>query len=146
MAAPSLRRLIELPGVADLERAAVLKPLPEIGELRPPDPAIDACAKALFGLTPDEAEATPRPENWDGIEDRPIARQVAAFEAAGWDVTDNKRRPLRVLVYFSQPLWLALRGVAGALPFDAEARDPQAEDSHAWGSTLAAEAARFRKR
>jgi len=41
---------------------------------------------------------------------------AAAFEAAGWDVTDDKRRPLRVLGHFSAPMWLAVRGVAGALP------------------------------
>jgi hypothetical protein len=146
MPALPLRRLIDLPGVADLERAAVLKPLPGIGEVRPPDPAIDECARALFGLTPDEAEATPRPEDWDGIEDRPIARQVAAFEDAGWDVTDNKRRPLRVLVYFNQPLWLAIRGVAGSLPFHAQPDSDPSDGSAAWGSDLAAEAARFRKR
>ena len=38
----------------------------------------------------------------------------AAFEDAGWDVTDDKRRPLRVLGHFSGPLWLAVRGVAPA--------------------------------
>ena len=141
-----LRRLLDLPGVADLERAAVLKPLPAIGEIRTADPDVDACARTLFGLTPDEAEAIARPEDWDGIEDRPLPRQVAAFENAGWDVTDNKRRPLRVLAYFSAPLWLALRGVAGQLPYQAE---PQPEDEtrpQEWGSNLAAEAARFRKR
>jgi hypothetical protein len=143
MSAP-LRRLFDLPGVAELERAAVLKPLPGIGEVRPPDPEIDACAKALFGLTPDEAEAVKRPDDWDGIEDRPIPRQVAAFEDAGWDVTDNKRRPLRVLTYFSGPLWLAIRGVAGQLPFAAE---PEEHDhSEDWGSNLAADASKFRKR
>ena len=39
--------------------------------------------------------------------------QVAAFEAAGWDVTDDKRRPLRMLRQFGAPLWLAIHGVAG---------------------------------
>ena len=145
MSAP-LRRLFDLPGVAELERAAVLKPLPGIGEVRPPDPEVDACAKALFGLTPDEAEAVPRPDDWDGIEDRPIARQVAAFEDAGWDVTDNKRRPLRVLADFSAPLWLALRGVAGELPYQADPGPPDDDHPNAWGSDLAAEAAKFRKR
>jgi hypothetical protein len=141
-----LRRLFELTGVAELERAAVLKPLPAIGEVRPPDPEIEACAKDLFGLTPDEAEAVPRPDDWDGIEDRPIPRQVAAFEEAGWDVTDNKRRPLRVLAYFSAPLWLALRGVAGHLPFQPEPEPDNGDRPESWGSDLAAEAARFRKR
>jgi hypothetical protein len=146
MPVPPLRRLIDLPGVADLEHAAVLKPLPEIGETRPADPAIDEVAKALFGLTPDEAEATPRPDDWDDIEYRPIPRQVAAFEAAGWDLTDNKRRPLRVLIYFNQPLWLAIRGVAGTLPFHAQPDTDPSDGSADWGSNLAAEASRFRKR
>jgi hypothetical protein len=141
-----LRRLFDMPGVADLERAAVLRPLPAIGEARASDPEIDACAKALFGLTPDEAEAVPRPDDWDGIEERPIPRQVAAFEEAGWDVTDNRRRPLRVLAYFSAPLWLALRGVAGLLPYQAEPEAPGDDRPAAWGSNLAAEADKFRKR
>jgi len=38
------------------------------------------------------------------------------LEAEGWDVTDDKRRPLRMLGQFSSQLWLALRGVAGTLP------------------------------
>jgi len=69
------------------------------------------------------------------------AEFFAAFEAEGWDVTDDKRRPLRVLGHFNQQLWLALRGVAGTLPFlpDDDRPDP-------WGASLAAEAKRFRKR
>ncbi len=124
----------------------MLKPLPAIGEAPPPDDRVVACAKALFGLTPDEAERTARPDDWDGIEDKPIPKQVAAFEAAGWDVTDNKRRPLRTLVYLGPPLWLALRGVAGELPFLPEPAPDSAEGAGDWGADLAAEAARFRKR
>ena len=143
---PVMRRLIDLPGVRDLEHAAVRKPLPEIGETRPRDPLIDEAAKALFGLTPDEAEAFPRPDDWDWIEEKPIPRQVAAFEAAGWDVTDDKRRPLRVLIYFNQPLWLAVRGLAGVLPFLADAPEhDMSEQSDPWGARLAAEAARYRR-
>lgn len=142
----ALRRLIDLPGVIDLERAAVLKPLPEIGEVRPPDGAIDEACRALFGLTPDEAEAHPRPDDWDDIEWKPFPRQVAAFEAAGWDVTDDRRRPLRVLVWFCQPLWLALRGVAGEIPFTAEPKSASAEEEDRWGARLAAEAARYKRR
>ena len=67
--------------------------------------------------------------------------QVAAFEDAGWDVTDDKRRPLRVLGHFNAQLWLAIRGVAGTLPFQAESGEPEA-----WVSKLEAEAKRFRKR
>jgi hypothetical protein len=140
---PALRRLIDLPGVADLERAAVMKPLPAPGEVPAGSPAIDACSTALFGLTGAEAAAMPRPADWDGIEEAPLTRQIAAFEAAGWDVTDNRRRPLRVLDHLVLQLWLAIRGVAGTLPFAAEPGPDRHDD---WGSTLASEAERFRRR
>src|ERR1700710_59677 len=137
----ALRRLIDLPGVDDLEYRAILKRDFAEPEARAEFPEIDACATALFGLTADEAEAAPRPPGWDDIECKAPAVQVAAFEAAGWDVTDDKRRPLRVLGHFSGPLWLAVRGVAGTLPFQAESTEPEA-----WVAKLAAEAKRFRKR
>jgi hypothetical protein len=136
-----LRRLIDLPGVSDLEYRALLKRDFAEPEARAEFPEIDACVSALFGLTADEAEAVARPAGWDGVEDKAPAVQVAAFEAEGWDVTDDKRRPLRVLGHFSGSLWLAVRGVAGHLPFQAESNDPEA-----WVSRLEAEAKRFRKR
>lgn len=140
--APALRRLIDLPGVRDLEFKALMKPAYAEPEGRAEHPEIDACSKALFGLTAGEAEDIPRPPGWDGIDRKDIRAQVAAFEAEGWDVTDDKRRPLRMLAQFSPQLWLALRGVAGQLPFQPEP-DPPASD---WGKGLAAEAARFRRR
>ncbi|HZL00288.1 MAG TPA: hypothetical protein VFC47_10335 [Caulobacteraceae bacterium] len=140
---PPLRRLIDLPGIAELERAAVMKPLPAPGEAAAGSPEIDGCSMALFGLTADQAAAVGRPEGWDGIEDRPIARQVAAFEAAGWDVGDKRGKPLRVLEHFNTQLWLAIRGVAGNLPYQAE---PGPDNHGDWGSTLASEAERFRRR
>jgi hypothetical protein len=141
--AGALRRLIDLPGVKELEYRALLKREFAEPEARAEFPEIDACAKDLFGLTADEAEAAPRPADWDDIEWKAPATQVAAFEAVGWDVTDDKRRPLRVLGHFSGPLWLAVRGVAGALPFHAQADEP---DADRWASKLEAEAKQFRKR
>jgi cytochrome P450 len=138
---PALRRLIDMPGVSDLEMRALMKPAFAEPEARAEFPEIDECTSKLFGLTGDEAEATPRPADWDYIEDKPIPKQVAAFEAAGWDVTDNKRRPLRTLGHFSAPLWLAIRGVAGELPFQ-----PDSDTPERWVTALASEAARFRKR
>ena len=139
--APPLRRLIDLPGVKDLEFRAVMKRDFAEPEARAEFPEIDACSTAIFGLTADEAEAFPRPADWDHIEAKAVPVQVAAFEDAGWDVTDDKRRPLRVLGHFNQQLWLAARGVAGTLPFLAESSEPE----H-WVTNLAAEAKRFRKR
>ena len=125
MTQATLRRLIDLPGVSDLENRALLKRDFAEPEARAEHPEIDACAAALFGLTADEADAAPRPQDWDDIECKAPAVQVAAFEAEGWDVTDDKWRPLRVLGHFSGPLWLALRGVAGSLPFQPESSEPE---------------------
>jgi hypothetical protein len=137
----TLRRLIDLPGIDDLELKALMKRDFAEPEARAEYPELDEWSRMVFGLTADEAEAVPRPADWDGLEHRPIAEQVAAFEAAGWDVTDNKRRPLRTLGHFNQQLWLAVRGVAGELPFQPDDNKPEA-----WVSSLAAEAAKFRKR
>ncbi|MDB5439450.1 MAG: hypothetical protein JWM33_1877 [Caulobacteraceae bacterium] len=138
---PTLRRLIDLPGIKDLEFKAVMKRDFADPQARAEFPELDEASRALFGLTADEAEAAPRPAGWDGIETAPIGKQVFAFEDAGWDVTDDKRRPLRILEHFNQQLWLALRGVAGELPHHAEK-----EASDDWKSSLEAEAKRFKKR
>ncbi|WP_421730753.1 hypothetical protein [Brevundimonas sp.] len=137
-----LRRLADLPGVDDLELKALMKPRfadPDMPEGRD---EIDALSLAIFGLSLDDAEATPLPADWDKAHTWPAADQAEAFEAEGWDVTDKKRKPLRLLPILSLPLWLAVRGVAGTLPFHAE---PDVKETD-WGSGLAAEAARFRKR
>lgn len=136
----SLQRLIDLPGVSDLEYRALLKRDFAEPEARAEFPEIDACATALFGLTADEADAVPRPQDWDDIERKAPAMQVAAFEAEGWDVTGENRRPLRMLGHFSQQLWLALRGVAGELPFM-----PDDDEPDEMQSKLAKEAAAFRR-
>ena len=141
-----LRRLIDLPGIDALELKAVMKPRIADPDERHefPDIAgtIDETARAAFGLTPEEAEGVARPADWDGIERLDPADMVEAFAAGGWDVTDARRRPLRMLGCWALPLALAMRGVAGALPFHAEPDQPVTD----WGSTLKAEATRFRKR
>src|SRR6185369_3561835 len=141
--ASKLRRLIELPGVAQLEFKAVMKREFAEPEARAENPELDERSLKIFGLTADQAEATPRPAGWDGIEAAPVQKQVDAFEDAGWDVTDDKRRPLRTLGHWNQQLWLAIRGVAGALPFQPD--DDQRPDKD-WGASLAADAKRFKKR
>lgn len=141
--AAKLRRLIDLPGIADLEFRAVMKRDFAEPEARAEHPELDECSLAIFGLTAGEAEETPRPAGWDGVENQPVQKQVFAFEDAGWDVTDDKRRPLRTLGHWNQQLWLAIRGVAGGLPFQPDDDDRPDKD---WGASLAADAKRFKKR
>src|SRR5260370_22334913 len=104
---PALRRLIDLPGVSDLEYRAILKREFAEPEARAEHPEIDECSVKNFGLTADQAEDHARPASWDGADRLPIAAQVAAFEAEGCDVTDDQRRPLRILAPFNRPLCLA---------------------------------------
>ncbi len=140
MSNPSaLRRLIDLPGLRALEGKALMTPRYADADARSQFAEIDECSREIFGLTADEADDIPRPQGWDRIERKPVRDQVAAFEAEGWDVTDDKRRPLRMLEHFNLQLWLAVRGVAGSLPFQAE----QTPDPGA--SALAAEAKRFQR-
>ena len=141
--ASKLRRLIELPGIAQLEFKAVMKREFAEPEARAEHPELDECSQKVFGLTADQAEATPRPADWDDIETKAVPIQVEAFEAAGWDVTDDKRRPLRTLGHWNQQLWLAIRGVAGTLPF---VPDDDDHGDKGWGASLAADAKRFKKR
>jgi hypothetical protein len=138
----ALKRLIDLPGVRDLEHKALMKPRMADVDARPEFPEIDEVVRANFGLTADEADDIPRPAGWDRIERKSERDQASAFEAEGWDVTDDKRRPLRTLVHFSGPLWLAIRGVAGSLPFVPE-EEGKVEKSMM--SSLAADAARFKR-
>jgi len=137
-----LRRLVDLPGVADLETKALMKPAYAAPERRADYPEIDACSKAIFGLTADEAEATPLPPGLERTDRLSPREQADAFEAEGWDVTDDKRRPLRMLAQFNQQLWLAIHGVAGALPHAPDDDDRPMD----WASKLAADAAKFRRR
>jgi hypothetical protein len=139
---PKLRRLLDLPGVADLEYKALMKPAYAAPENRADYPEIDACTKANFGLSGDEAEAAPLPDDLDPVDHLELRDQVAAFEAAGWDVTDDKRRPLRMLRQLGPALWLALHSVAGSLP---HLPDDDGKPSD-WASKLAADAAKFRRR
>jgi hypothetical protein len=135
------RRLIDLPGLKDLEYRALMNPRYAEPDARSQYGDIDRCSLAVFGLTADTADATPRPVDWDKIDLKPIAQQVEAFAREGWDVTDDRRRPLRMLSHFNVQLWLALRGVAGALPF-APVDD---EAPSGWAAALQADATKFKR-
>jgi hypothetical protein len=137
------KRLIDLPGMVELERAALMNSHYGDDDAREQFPELDECSLALFGLTADQADDAPRPAGWDRIEKQPIRDQVEAFEKEGWDVTD-KRRPLRTLAHFNVQLWLAIRGVAGRLP---AAATGAADEDHPkdWASSLQADAVRFKR-
>jgi len=139
MAKTTLRRLIDLPGVRALEAKALMNSRYADADARDQFSEIDDCSRAIFGLTADEADDVPRPEGWDRIERKPVREQIGAFEQEGWDVTDDKLRPLRMLEHFNTQLWLALRGVAGTLPVLIE------EEPDLGMKSLAAEAKRFQK-
>jgi hypothetical protein len=141
----SLIRLIDLPGMRELEAKALMKPRMADPDARPEFPELDEVSLALFGITADQAEDVARPEGWDRIERKPVKDQLAALEAAGWDVTDDKRRPLRLLEHFSEQLWLAIRGVAGTLPSAPVRASKEEDESKGWGASLAADARSFRK-
>lgn len=137
-----MRKLIDLPGIADLEYKALLKSRMADLDAREAFPEIDEACRAAFGISAEEAENLARPAGWDGIEDKPIPKQLAQFEAEGWDVT-NKGKPLRMLDHLAAPLWLAARGVAGSLPFVADTKEE--DDQDAQMARMAKEAAAFRK-
>ena len=137
-------RLIDLRGMADLERAALMRPSYADADARSHHPEIDACSERLFGLTADQAEATPRPAGWDGVERLSLGEQVMAFEREGWDVS-HQRRPLRMLAHFNVQLWLAIRGVAGRLPVQTAGDDDGDAKAAEWGASLQAGATRFRR-
>lgn len=140
------RRLIDLPGIDPLELAALMKPRLADPDERHDHPQVDDAARAAFGLTLDQAEATPLPADWPDhltrLDRQSPAELVDAFAREGWDVTDKKGKPLRILPLMALPLALAARGVAGQLPFHAEP-DVKTTD---WGQSLAADAKRFGKR
>ena len=141
-----LRRLQDLPGIDDLELKALMKPRLADPDQRHDHPEVDAATISAFGITQDQAEEAELPADWPAdlakLHRRSPTELVEAFAAHGWDVTDTKRKPLRVLPLMALPLALAIRGVAGTLPFLAEPDHRETD----WGSNLAAEAARFRKR
>ncbi len=138
----TLRTLRDLPGVDALELKALMKPRFADPDMPEGLEEIDALSVALFGLSLEAADDAERPADWDRIERLAPSDMVEVFEAEGWDVTDKKRKALRLLPHLALPLALAMRGVAGELPFVAE---PDVKETD-WGSNLAAEAIRFRKR
>ena len=142
----ALRRLIDLPGIDALELKALMKPRLADPDFVADHPEVDEAVQTAFGLSLDQADAAVRPSDWPqdfaDLDRRSPAQLVDIFASHGWDVTDKRRKPLRTLAVLALPLALAIHGVAGRLPFVAEPDHKETD----WGSSLAADAARFRKR
>ena len=142
----ALRRLIDLPGIDDLELKALMKPRLADPDFVADHPEVDEAVQGALGLSLSQANEAILPSDWPQdlleLDRRSPSELVDIFADHGWDVTDRKRKPLRTLPILALPLALAIRGVAGRLPFGAEPDHKQTD----WGSSLAAEAARFRKR
>ena len=136
-----MRKLIDLAGIDDLELKALMKPRLADPDMIDEHPDVAEAVSTAFRITPDQADAA-IPTDWDDIHRLDPSDMVEAFAAEGWDVTDKRRKPLRMLPILALPLALAMRGIAGALPFHAEPDQPVTD----WGSNLKAEATRFRKR
>ena len=136
-----MRKLIDLPGVDDLELKALMKPRLADPDMIDEHPEVNDAVRTALGIDFDEATAA-IPADWDNIHRLDPQDMADAFEAEGWDVTDKRRKPLRMLPILALPLALAMRGIAGELPFVAEPDQPVTD----WGSNLKAEASRFRKR
>ncbi|MBI1198687.1 MAG: hypothetical protein GC203_12555 [Phenylobacterium sp.] len=128
----------ELPGIADLERRALLEPQLRslVGAVTCPE--FDQSALELFGTTSPDFQEGLGDDDWTGIygdlpeDDREM---VAYFATKGWVVSDGYGRPS----YMLEPYLLLLCGhLAGKLPLNAQVSAAR------WGSNLAEEAKRFR--
>ena len=137
---PALRRLIDLPGIRDIEFKALMNPRMADEGAAADFPEIDELSRAVFGLTADEADDVPRPEGWDRIErkPRPGNRWPPSKPRAGTSPTTSAG-PCACSASSTSSSGSPLRESARELPFQAE---PEGDDM---ASSLAAEAARFRR-
>lgn len=140
------RRLIDLPGVRDLENAMVLhlRVRGPAGEL---NDRFDEVSKRLFGTT--QAEALPQEPEVDEDDDQAVWDAYDAlltkimdpdWAALGWDVRDDLGRELLVLPHFSMQLAAAALGAAGQLPSEDQPVEPAkleaslAAEARAWST------------
>lgn len=140
-------RLIDLPGVRELENDQVLCNAVR-GDQEEIDTKAHAVSRALFGIS--QHGAAPRepdvneeddPEAWaryDADVERFEAVDDLSYEQMGWDVNDDLGRELLVLRQFSRQIAAAYLGIAGKTP------DVQAAGVQTWAAKMEAEASRFR--
>jgi len=136
-------RFIDLPGVRDLENAAVLQ-----NRIRGADheytAKVDAVLFALFGLRSDEVgpeepldDEDDNPEAWGRYDE--AWKVFDQADLSGWDFTDDHGRELLIANQVRGVVQTAASGVRGRMP------DVSAAKAQAWGDGLADQAERFRR-
>jgi hypothetical protein len=150
---PEPKKLRDHPLIAKLERQAALNPEIAADRARVTHGEdIDHISTEVFGVTYDDIgldfdDAEVSDAEWEAfatgyrLAEVPAWEQVKGFRELGWDVTDEHGRPLLVLHHFSWQLLAAIRGefaakLPGAVPISPDV----------WGSSIEAEARRFRSK
>jgi hypothetical protein len=150
-----LKKLLEQPGVSDLEREAVLDPRLAT-ESSFDDAKVQRASRKAFGFRADETpnallEALSQGREdldyeedfepiWSEMEDTLAVddyQLVALFNGLGWDVTDERGRPLLVLGHFKYPLYLVANNI---VPLRA-----QPVSNEDWEAALKQAAAKFHR-
>lgn len=143
-------RLIDLPGVAELEEALNVRGwhlLPEYDGL---EDRIARLSRRLFGIADDDTGFTPRPDEiqerfgadrysltatgsrrkqeWEAHfdfleseEDFTDPQEDLFWEVMGWDVTDGEDCQLAILAYFGRPLVCVLKRLHPKARFEIDA-------------------------
>lgn len=163
------RRFIlrELPGVAEMEdhlKRAEADPSGSWSKLRDGlNEKTDALSVRLFGLAVADThypEATGEDdEAWNRSFHRwednfaclnPTADgwavTILILDAAGWDITDGKGKPLAILDYIGRQLVCVAKGLKGRQPGEVSADDEPLFDAAAVEKALAADAVAFKLR
>lgn len=134
-------RFIDLPGMRDLENAAVLHT-----RLRGDDRAfveqrVEPAMRKLFAI---EGEIEPDAPDDDAGENawRRYDREYERFanaDLSDWDFTDDHGRELLIRDHVRDACMLVVSGVKGRMP------DMEAARADAWGAGLEAEAQKFQR-
>lgn len=145
MSEAPMRRLRDYPAIDELEHRSVLDTnLLAPAAIAHPETGIADAIKSVFGLDlsvfvkwlfDDDGSAR---EAYAVIPNTE-AEVVPFFAELGWDVTDKRGQPLRMLYHYVLPLYAAIRGDAGAtLPGAPLAKT---ED---WAAAMERDARKFR--
>ena len=127
--------LRDLPGVAEIEEALHVPGRQLLKEYDDLEERIDALSRRLFGITEEDTQFCPRPDEtvvdpfgvrqitdagavrWDEWDEHfafltdEYEEEGAFWAAAGWDVSDGKGEELMVMEYFGRQIVCLLKGL-----------------------------------